>query len=120
HGNVVGGIVADDLGRIGLAVTDVGHLDRGGAVDHVVVGQDLAGGGQHDAGTGRGGLLVPVRGDHVDQAGVHPGRDLVGSQHGLGGGGGGFRRRRVHAADQAAHGRAGRERDDARDGQPAL
>ena len=53
HRHVVAGVVADDRGRVGLAVADVGDLDRGGAVDHVVVGQHLAVGGQHDAGAGR-------------------------------------------------------------------
>ena len=41
HGDVAGAVVADDLGRVGLAVADVGHADAGGAVDDVVVGEDL-------------------------------------------------------------------------------
>ena len=35
-------VVADDAGRVGLAVAHVGDADGGGAVDHVVVGQYLA------------------------------------------------------------------------------
>ena len=76
--------VVTDHGRlVGLAVADVGDAHRRGAVDHVVVRQNLAVGGQDDAGAhGRGALVAKGRG-HVDQAGVDPAGDLRCGQHRL-------------------------------------
>src|SRR6185437_11050342 len=77
HRDVMGGVVADHLGLVGLAVAHVGDPDGGGTVDDVVVGQYLAVGGQHDAGTRRLGSLVAQRGHHVDHRRVgllHDGR----------------------------------------------
>ena len=99
HRHVVAGVVSDHGGRVGLAVADVGDLDRGGAVDDVVVGEHLAGGRQHDAGAHRGGPLVAVGGHHVDQRRVHPRGDLAGGQRGLGRGRDDARRGVAHAAD---------------------
>src|SRR6202020_275296 len=39
--NVIGGVVTDDVGVVGLAIADVGHGDLGSPVDDVVVGEDL-------------------------------------------------------------------------------
>ena len=74
-GHVTGAVVADHGGRVGLAVADVGHADAGGAVDHVVVGEDLAVGGEHHAGAGRLLALVAEVGVDVDQARVDLGGD---------------------------------------------
>src|SRR5580692_6398888 len=76
HRDVLGLVVADDPCRIGPAVADIGDLDRGCALDHVVVGQDLAVRGQHQPGAQRLGLLVAERGGHVDEAGIHLSFDL--------------------------------------------
>src|SRR6202167_3404984 len=76
HGDVLGLVVADDLGLVGLAVADIGHLDRGCALDHVVVRQDLAVRGQHQPGAQRLGLLVAERGGHIDEGGIHLRFDL--------------------------------------------
>ena len=120
HRDVVGLVVADDLRRVGLAVADVGDLDRRGAVDHVVVGQHLTGRGQDHPGAGRLGALVAERGHDVDQARVDPGRDLASGKHGLRGSGGRAHRGRVQPADQSARGGARGERHGASDDQPAL
>ena len=120
HRDVLGVVVSHDRGRVGAAVADVGDLDRSGAIDHVVVRQDLTVRGQHDAGAGRGGLLIAVGRHHVDQPGVHPGRDLAGGQRRRGGGGGPGHCRRIHAADQAARGGPRGERQGGGDDQPAL
>ena len=74
HGDVAGAVVADHVGLVGLAVADVGHADAGGAVDDVVVGEDLAVGGQHDAGAGRLLVLVADVGVDVDEAPARPWR----------------------------------------------
>ena len=120
HRDVMSRVVPHDLGRVGAAVADIGHLDGRGAIDHVVVGQHLAVGREHDAGAGRGGLLIAERGHHVNQPGVHPGRDLAGGEHGLGGGGGRAHRGRVQAADQSARGGSRHEGSGAGDDQAAL
>src|ERR1019366_9772770 len=65
-------------------------------------------------------ILIAVGGDDVAQAGIDPGGDLAGGQHGLGGRGGGARRRCVHAADQPARRGARRERNHTGHDQPAL
>src|SRR5580704_8639910 len=109
HGDVLGLVVADDLGRVALAVADIGHLDRGCAFDHVVVGQDLAVRGQHQPGAQRLGLLVAERGGHVDEGGIHLRFDLRCGQG-----------RPRSAAARAAQGKEGaqtgreRHRDDGR------
>src|ERR1700733_11025137 len=76
HGDALGLVVADALALVGLAVADIGQLDRGSALDRVVVGQDLAVRGQHQAGAQRLGLLVAERGGHVDEGGIHLRFDL--------------------------------------------
>src|ERR1051326_8873671 len=47
----------DDRRRVGAAVAHVGDLDGRGAVDHMIVGQDLTGRGQHQAGARGLGVL---------------------------------------------------------------
>ena len=80
-GDVTGLVVPDDLRRVGVAVPDVGDPDRGGALDDVVVGEDLARRRQHQPGAGRLGLLQAEVGDDVHQAGVGLGGDLRGGQY---------------------------------------
>ena len=82
HRDVLGRAVADHLRRVGAAVADVPDLDRGGAVDHVVVGEHLAVRSQDDPGAGRLAALIAEVGDHVNQAGIGLGHDLIGGQHG--------------------------------------
>ena len=72
--NVVGRVVARHTGRVGLAVADVNDGDLRRAFHHVVVGQHLTVGGQHDPGPGGASALEAEHGVHVDQ----PGRDLRG------------------------------------------
>ena len=50
------------------AGADDGHGDLGGAVDHVVVGEDLTVRGEHDAGAGGLALAVVDHGGDVDDA----------------------------------------------------
>ena len=81
HRDVLRLVIAHHGRLVGLAVADVGDADRGGAVDHVVVGEDLAVGRQHDAGALRGRLLIAERGGDVDDGRVDPAGDLRGGQH---------------------------------------
>ena len=81
HGDVVTAVVAHDLRLIGVAVADVGRGDRGRAFNHVVVGEDLAVGGQHQSGTGRFGLLVAEGGIDVHQGRIDSVSDLGRGQH---------------------------------------
>ena len=58
---VGGRVLADDLGRVGLAVADL-DLDGAGALDDVGVGDDVAVAGDHEAGARRGaGLALAER-----------------------------------------------------------
>ena len=66
-------VVADHGRLVGLAVADVGDADRGRAVDHVVVGEDLAVGRQHDAGALGRRVLVAEGGGDVHDAPGRPG-----------------------------------------------
>ena len=68
HRDVVGRVGADHGGGVGLAGADHGHRQAGGVLHHVVVGQDLAVGGQHHAGAGRLALAVVEHGVDVDDA----------------------------------------------------
>ena len=117
HRDVVRLVIADHGRRVGLAVANVGDADRGRAVDHVVIGEDLAVRGQHDAGAKGGRLLIAKRGLHVHEARVHPAGDLRRGQRCLRG-----RRRRpargrpVRQPDGRTGPRPGR--DDRRRGQP--
>jgi hypothetical protein len=60
--HVVGGVVAEDAGGVRRALAVDLDTDVGGAVDHVVVGQDLPRRGEHHPGPGR----RPVRQGGVD------------------------------------------------------
>ena len=75
--DVLGPVVSDDAGGVGLVVADVGLADARRAVDHIVVGQDHAVGSEHDARTGGLLLLVAERRVDVHQARVDLGRDGV-------------------------------------------
>src|SRR5439155_1528606 len=59
-GDVVATVVAHHGGRVAAAVADVGDLDAGGALDHVVVGEHPPVGAEHHAGAGRPGSLDPL------------------------------------------------------------
>jgi hypothetical protein len=66
--------VPEDAGRVAAPGPRVEDADPGRTADHVVVRQHLPVGAQHDAGTGRGGVLVAERRLDHDHAGRRPGR----------------------------------------------
>ena len=68
-GDVVRVVVPDHAGLIRLPVPDIRHADLGGTLDHVVIGEDLTGRGQHDPGPGGASAFVPEHGVHVHQTG---------------------------------------------------
>src|SRR5205807_9894267 len=68
-GDVVGGIGPHHGGVVGAAGVDQGDADVGGALDDVVVGEDLARGGQHHPGARPRPVLVTELGVDVDDAG---------------------------------------------------
>jgi hypothetical protein len=71
-------VVADDRGLVGPAVSHVGDADRRGAADDVVVRQHLARGGEHHAGAGGLGVLVPDGRVDVDEGRTDPAGDARG------------------------------------------
>ncbi len=80
--HVLGGVIADDPRRVGLARGDLGGLDRGGAVDHVIVGEHETIGVEHHPGAFRRLALVVQRGRDVDDPRLHLGRDRGGVEAG--------------------------------------
>ena len=70
--------VPTTLAGVGLPVADVGHGDARGAVDDVVVGEDVTGGVEDHAGAGRLATGEAEPGGDVDDAGVHLRRDGAG------------------------------------------
>ena len=92
HGEIVGGVLADDLRFDGLAFFEADR-DLHGVLDDVVVGEDRAVGVDHDAGAGGGSLalrfaaeqerrftLLHDRGGHERDAGCVFDVDLVRGQ----------------------------------------
>ena len=66
HGEVVGGVLADDLRFDRLAFFEAdGDLDR--VLDHVVVGEDRAVGVDHDARAGRRALALGFAAEQVER-----------------------------------------------------